>query len=247
MTLIIALACENGIVVASDGQATGSSAGGPIRMPVRKIFEINKHVLFGAAGSVGIIQRSRDIIQSFSEKLEKGWNYELMEEIRKGLFAIYKNEIERHRDFYTDTPHEDIKNAPVADVLLCNLFIKENKPQKIIWYIAPDCSDEMLDEIGYGCCGIGDVFAHTLLKNYLVKELDIEKGKLVAYRVIKEAIEIGAYGLGEPIDIWVITTDEGCKQLNKEELMALEDTFNTWKEMERAVFEKLYEKENLAK
>jgi len=37
MTLIIALACRDGIIMASDGQATGGSAGGPIRMPIHKI------------------------------------------------------------------------------------------------------------------------------------------------------------------------------------------------------------------
>lgn len=58
MTLIVALACKNGIVVASDGQATGGSAGGPIRMPIQKIYPINSHVLFGASGSVGEIGRA---------------------------------------------------------------------------------------------------------------------------------------------------------------------------------------------
>jgi len=239
MTLIIALACKDGIVMASDGQATGGSTGGPIRIPIQKIFKINEHVLFGAAGSVGIIQRSRDVIRFFSAKLEDEWSYELMGEIKKALFGIYKNEIDRHRAFYRGTPQEDIRNAPVADVLLCNFSTKGDENQKVIWHIAHDCSSEMLDEIGYGCSGSGDVFAHTLLKNYSVKELTVEKGKLVAYRVIKEAIEIGAYGLGEPIDIWIITK-EGCKRLSQEELMGLEDAYNVWKEMERTVFEKLY-------
>jgi len=238
MTLIIALACKDGIVMASDGQATGGSAGGPVRMPIKKIFKINENVLFGAAGNVGIIQKSRDVTYSFSTKLEEEWNYYLMEEVKKALFGVYKNEINRHRAFYEGTPQEDIRNAPIADVLLCN-FTKGEKDQKIIWHIASDCSDIMEDEIGYGCTGNGDVFAHTLLKNYPIKELEVEKGKLVAYRVIKEAIEIGAFGLGEPIDVWIIT-EEGCKQLCEEEIMALEDAFNTWKEAERELFEKIF-------
>jgi len=239
MTLIIALACKNGIVMASDGQATGGSAGGPIKMPIQKIYSINNHVLFGASGSVGVIQKSRLIISSLSQELDKEWDFDLMERVRDSLFRVYKNEIDRHRKFYQGTPQEDIQNAPIADVLLCNFIKKGHNEQKIIWHIAPDCSDEMLDEIGYGCSGSGDVFAHTLLKNYSVKDLDVEKGKIVAYRVIKEAIEIGAYGLGEPIDIWTIT-EKGCKRLTKEELMALDDAYNSWKEIEREIFEKVY-------
>jgi len=246
MTLIIALACKNGIVMASDGQATGGSAGGPIRMPIQKIYRINNHVLFGASGSVGVIQKSRLIISSLSQELDKEWDFDLMEKVRQSLFRIYKNEIDRHRAFYQGTPQEDIRNAPIADVLLCNFIKKGDSGQKIIWHIAPDCSDEMLDEIGYGCSGNGDIFAHTLLKNYPIKDLDVEKGKLVAYRVIKEAIEIGAYGLGEPIDIWIITEKE-YKQLTTEELMALEDAYISWKEIERETFEKIYGDEHGSK
>jgi len=239
MTLVIALACKNSIVMASDGQATGGSVGGPVRMPIQKIYPINEHVLFGAAGSVGVIQKSRLIISSLSQELGKEWDLELMERVKRNLFGLYKNEIDRHREFYSGTPHEDIRNAPVADVLLCNYLKKGDMEQKIIWHIDYDCSDEMLDEIGYGCVGSGDIFAHTLLKNYPMKELDVERGKLVAYRVIKEAIEIWAYGLGEPIDIWVIT-EQGIKRVSEEELMGLEDTYNLWKETERATFEKIY-------
>lgn len=86
----------------------------------------------------------------------------------------------------------------------------ENKEVKKIWRIGADGSDEFLEEVGYGCIGSGDVFAYTLLKNYKVKELDAEKGKLIVYRVIKEAIKVGAYGLGEPIDIWT-----GCELVKK--------------------------------
>lgn len=236
MTLIIALACKDGIIMASDGQATGGSAGGPIRMAIQKIYSINNHLLFGAAGNVGVIQKSKSIISSLSQELDKELSSDIREKVRTSLFQVYKNEVDRHRAFYKGTPYEDIMNAPAANVLLCDYLKKGDIEQKIIWHVAPDCSDEVLNDIGYGCVGSGDVFAYTLLKNYPIKKLSVEKGKLVAYRVIKEAIEIGAYGLGEPIDIWVIT-DKGIKQISKKELMAIEDTYNLWKDTERKVFE----------
>jgi len=37
MTLVVALACQDGCVFASDGQVTVYSSGGPIKQPVRKI------------------------------------------------------------------------------------------------------------------------------------------------------------------------------------------------------------------
>jgi len=234
MTLIIALNCKDGIVMASDGQATGGSAGGPIRHRVRKIFKIGDNVIFGASGSIGTIQKSLEMIQVFSKDLTNGLTFDLKEKIRQQLFPLMKNELERHKAF-----HGESDGAPVADILLCVLN-KDNSCN--IWHIAPDCSDELLDDIGYACTGSGDVFAYTLLKNFDVKDLDIEKAKLVAYRIIREAIEIGAFGLGEPIDIWVINSNGKITQLSKEEIMGLSDTFATWKEIEKEVFRNLVKK-----
>jgi len=103
--------------------------------------------------------------------------------------------------------------------------------------IAPDCADEFLDEMGYACSGIGDTFAYTLLRNYYSSEMDIRKGKLVAYRVIRDAVDIGAYGLGEPVDIWIIKVngDIQISQLSENETMALNDVCLAWKEAEKAV------------
>jgi hypothetical protein len=64
----------------------------------------------------------------------------------------------------------------------------------------------------------------------------------VAYRVIKDAIDIGAYGLGEPVDIWTMKMDNGdfkIEQLSNNEIMALNDAYVTWKEAEKSVFKNL--------
>jgi hypothetical protein len=211
---------------------------------------LDEGVLLGASGTIGTIQRCRDEINKFAKELSgKGLNYTIEEKkpdgkieyikvrdkIREIIFLINKNELERHKAFYGTK-----KQAPLADILMVIYNFEEKNIR--IWHVAPDGSEEFLDELGYGCTGIGDIFAYPFLKNLFSEELDIEKGKLVAYRVIKEAIEIGAFGLGEPIDIWVMNKNDGkIKQLTIEEIMALTDSYLTWRDMEREVFKKIYE------
>jgi 20S proteasome alpha/beta subunit len=234
VTLIIALKCKDGVVIASDGQATALSSGGPVRQKIQKIFKLGSNVVFGASGSVGTVQRCRDLIKNFAESLSKGLDIKTREELRQNLFQIMKNEVERHKAFHGNT-----KGAPLADILICT---HEGDKGYRIWHIAPDCADELLDELGYACTGIGDTFAYTLLRNYYSSDVDIEKGKLVAYRVIKDAIDIGAYGLGEPVDIWTMKMDNGdfkIEQLSNNEIMALNDAYVTWKEAEKSVFKNL--------
>lgn len=236
MTLIIALNCKDGIVVASDGQATSGSSGGPIKRKIQKIFKLGDNVVFGASGSVGTIQKSRDIIQQFSQQLNNGLDINTREQIRQQLFQIMRSELERHKTF-----HGKPEGAPLSDTLIC---VRHNDGSCKIWHIAPDCADEFLEELGYGCSGIGDTFAHTLLKNYYNNNLDIQGGKLVAFRIIKEAIEIGAYGLGEPIDIWALNKKDGIiEQITKEEIMALNDACLSWKETESAILGRILNKE----
>lgn len=232
MTLVIALNCKDGIIMASDGQATGGSSGGPIRHRIRKIFKLADNVLFGASGNVGIIQRSKEVVEQFAQQLSTdGLSARIKDQIRQQLFKIMKGELERHKSF-----HGKSEGAPLADTLIC---VWQDGSCKI-WHIAPDCADEFLEELGYGCSGIGDTFAHTLLKTYYFGGLDVEGGQLVAYRVIKEAIEVGAFGLGGPVDVWVMSKSNGeIKQLTEEEIMALDDSHLTWKNMEREVFKKI--------
>lgn len=236
MTLVIALSCKDGIVMASDGQATIGSSGGPVRVEAEKIFKINNHTLFGASGSVGTIQKSLQIIKDIKD-LKNDWTFPIMANVRKQLFPTYCSEVERHVAFHRPlNQNGKLPLPPIADVILAKV---EEADINIIWHIAPDCNDELLQDLGYGCTGSGDIFAHTLLKGYNIKEINVEEGKLLAYNTIKIAIETGAFGLGEPVYIWTITKKEGVKKPSREEIMALKDAWASWKEAEKELFLKI--------
>jgi len=254
MTLILALKCKDGVILASDGQATGISSGGPIRQRCKKIHKIAENVLLAASGSVGVIQRCRDAIRELARLIPKGGldtpipikdkrsegkmiDIFLRDKIRDVILRINKVEIERYKTF-----HGERKGPlPLADIILVFYDPKERRFR--IWHVGPDGGEEFLDELGYGCSGIGDTFAHAYLKNFYDEGINVEMGKLIAYRVIKEAIEVGAYGLGEPIDIWVLKEENGkitTYELSEDELMGLEDSYHTWKEGERKIFKNLW-------
>jgi len=238
MTLVIALNCKNGIIMASDGQTTIGSSGGPVRVEAEKIFSVNKTTLFGASGTVGNIQKSIDIIRNIKD-LEGDWNSAVMHNVKQQLFPIYHADLQRHVTFYKTINPDQMPPPPIADVILTK--VQENG-DRIIWHIVPDCSDELLQDLGYACTGNGDIFAHTLLKGYQIKDIDVEKGKLLAYNTIKLGIEVGAYGLGEPIYVWTIQKTENkieVKKLPDVEMMALKDAWLSWREAQRELFDKI--------
>src|SRR5215212_5873575 len=64
MTLVLALRCRDGVVLASDGQATSEAAGQPTRQPVGKLFDVGGRIAWGAAGSVGLQQALADALSA---------------------------------------------------------------------------------------------------------------------------------------------------------------------------------------
>lgn len=233
MTLIIALSCKDGVIMASDGQATTPSTGGPIRRTFSKIMRLGDNKLWSASGSVGMIQKILNAFDSTPKELLKASinHPQLRQAVFQITHQIRVNELKRHRSLYGQGRDRE---ADVADLL-----IVEYQQNPKIWHINPDCRDEFLEDFGYGCSGNGDIFAHTLLFGFQIRELSIEQGVLLAYKVIQEAINVGAFGLGEPIDIWTIGK-EGPKQKTPEEIMGLKDTYNLWKEAEVETFKKLF-------
>jgi 20S proteasome alpha/beta subunit len=66
----------------------------------------------------------------------------------------------------------------------------------------------------------GDLFAYALLRKYQKQHLKLEQTTLLAYKVLEETIEVGAYGIGGTIDLWQISA-AGMKNLNAAELKTL--------------------------
>lgn len=54
---------------------------------------------------------------------------------------------------------------------------------------------------------------------------------------MEEAIEVGAYGLGPPIDIWEVGPS-GVAQANEQEITALKDTAHLLREREVEMLER---------
>lgn len=236
MTLVIALACNDGIVMASDSQVTVGSSGGPVRLTAVKIKPIGSTVLWGASGELGFVQKIEELIEQLPlERKEAGLD-SLRPELIRISGTIRKETLDRHRAVHAG----DTRAAPSADCL----YAEHRRGTCRILRITADGDDVWLEEFGYGASGIGDTFAYTILMNHDIKSLSVHFGKLLAYRVIRDAIEIGAYGLGEPISVWTISNvaEEGEKQLiqahrlSEEEMDGIRDACLAWKEAEREVF-----------
>jgi hypothetical protein len=79
--------------------------------------------------------------------------------------------------------------------------------------------------------GNGANFAYALLKKYHGAALDLDKASVLAFKVIEEAIDVGAYGLGPPIYVWHVRCD-GIRELDEAAIAALDDAAKTLRDAE---------------
>jgi hypothetical protein len=86
----------------------------------------------------------------------------------------------------------------------------------------------------FAATGNGELFAHALLQKYAGRVLTRDCAKLLAYKVIEEAIQVGAYGLGHPIDIWEVCAS-GKARAGESEVSALHDSARLLREREVAM------------
>ena len=224
MTIVCAIKCNNGIVVGSDGQASVNTAGGSIRHQIQKIYQIGDNTIFLASGTIGLIQKSLEIVRKHSKELDNGFNPVALEAIKKEVFPIVKNA----KDSYIQYTNK-IEGIPIVDILLCGF----NKDRELkMWHMGADTHDEFIDVVGCYCSGNGETFGYSLLKSLTQSSSNINSGKLIIYRTLRDTINSLAVGVGEPIDIWYMEDTGIIHKLSNKEIEGLLASYKKWKEIE---------------
>jgi 20S proteasome alpha/beta subunit len=219
MTLILVLPTRDGIVMASDGQVTA----GMVRTTGQKIWRLNKRCLWAASGELALIQRVGERLRTLPPDAS-------LQQLRDDICQIVKECVTEllRLDFRTGFLPQD------PDVLLRlhpgDFVFAEFISSPAVLHVLLNGTPEWITERPFAS-GTGDMFAYALLQKYQGCDLDMGKASLLAYKVVEEAIAVGSWGLGPPIDIWHITSG-GIKRLSEEDRAALQDASRTLRQAE---------------
>jgi 20S proteasome alpha/beta subunit len=222
MSLVLALRYCDGVVLASDGQATSDAAGQPTRAPVRKLFDVSGRVAWGAAGSVGLqqsLQAELDLLNGSA-----GDPGQLRRRLASVVIPLQQAAM---RDF---VPHPG-SEAPELACLFC--WCDATGPR--ILSIPRTGSDHQF-HARHTAIGSGDIFAELTIRSIVHRgsaQLTLEQAKMVAFKTVSDAIDVAAVYLGPPIQMYVVTAD-GATHVPQEEIDgALSDAVELWKARQR--------------
>ncbi|MDO8750152.1 MAG: hypothetical protein Q7K03_03280 [Dehalococcoidia bacterium] len=233
MTLIIALACKQGLVFAADSQATESAPGLSTRFPVEKIRPLGSSILWASSGDVGLFQQ---VDEAFARQTSPPWQQGIAE-LRTKLRYITVGVVKRSLD--NSLPIPTTQQWHQGAILFCGYT---GSTQKTHWLLEllTDGRNTRYEERGFHAIGSGTVFAQVaqaMLAHYDIKNRTLDEGIKIAYRVMDSAIEVAAAYIGPPIRIWTISEGD-VHNLTDDELQAVRDSVGLWKQLERETLQR---------
>jgi hypothetical protein len=229
MTLILALDCADGIILASDGQATIGTAGQPLKGPIDKIFSPWQNVAWGSSGHVGVAQHVAHVMeQAFSSPdaflNDTAWD------IRQKLVQCVLNGLTTY-----------LPGVPPGNLQTGFLFIARGTDRRCILEIGAGLLHEDHIERGYSAIGSGEMFPYVALAglaHFKVRAHTLHGAKLVAHRVMDDAINVAAQWIGPPIQMIELADAQAAgdpvatRKLADDELKILRDKVEEWKQVE---------------
>jgi 20S proteasome alpha/beta subunit len=226
MTLVLALCAQDGVVLASDGQATTAS-GMPTRTVVEKLDILHGRIAYGCAGPAGMRQWVVDALEKEFTTADLDASFD---DLRKRLHQVVNGVQKKAENAFIR--HRQFDEAPVFEMLFAGF--SANEP----WIY--EVSREGLDErhwvgeaIGQGCEFA--TYARVSAEHYRLNTHGLARVRLLAYRAVDDAIRTDAGGLALPIHMAQVT-DGKAERLPPDQIERLNDAVSIWQNHEREVF-----------
>lgn len=227
MTLILGLICADGVLLASDSQATYLTGGQQVKGDITKLVPQWLNVAWAASGDVGVAQHVQRVFAEH-EKLGQQVYFENRnpDTVMKEICEVLRPSL---REYFTG-----LLNYPNSNPWTAFLFSGWVKDGPVLFEVGADLIATDHREPGYAAIGSGDIFPYfalASLRHHRVRQCTMPRATLIAHRVVDDAIGVAAYGLGPPVQM--ITIAEGEAAQVRDDIEAIEDGVRQWKEIER--------------
>ena len=227
MTLIVALKCTDGVVIAADSASTDLA--NRTKQPGTKIHQLGDlPILIGGTGDVGVMQKAMFAYSAARDSISRKTN---VNSLRKELKIYHKQEQTEALQSFINISNTE---APLLGLLFAGIV---GTTPFVLEINANNTGTEYSDDLGgFYAVGSGASLAQSLYRPFLFEtdSRTIEIGKVQAYKVLDDAIELSHAFLAHPVHIYSIATrDKTVLTVNEDELSNLRITCGAWREMQR--------------
>lgn len=231
MTVVLALRCADGLVMASDSQITDPARG--VSYPAQKLHALGERAAWGGSGSRAVLYDLEQIFDAEADAIVEAPDigHALQQRVLPVLERHYKN-------FIAEVPGGKPGATPSTYVLAAGYadgkpFIIDIDPHGLIGHH---------EETGFQAVGSGSPMAqqaHALLTHLHVSGRSVEHGVVAALRVL-DALDTSSPSVGGPMDLCRIRPD-AAHHLTEDEIEQVRDDVKRWIELEQRVLDELFD------
>ncbi len=231
MTVVLALRCANGVVLASDSQITDPGRG--LTYPAQKLHPLGTHGAWGGSGSRSVLHDVEQVFSAEPEAILQSEN--IGHALQARVVPILKHHYE---NFIAEVPGQETGGTPATYVLAAGYvgdepFIVDVDPNGLIGHHV---------DTGFQAIGSGAAMAqqaHALLAHFGMSKRDVDYGVVAALRVL-DALDASSPSVGGPMDICRITPD-GATHLEPDEVDEVRRRVGRWVELEHRALDGLFD------
>lgn len=230
MTVVLALKCANGIVMASDSQITDPGRG--LTYPAQKLHALGHRAAWGGSGSRAVLYDVEQILDAEADAVVEAQN--VGHALQARVLPILKH---HYSAYIPDVPGQAAAGTPATYLLAAGYtgdtpFIVDVDPNGLVGHH---------ESTGFQAVGSGAAMAqqaHALLTHFRMTERDVQYGVVAALRVL-DALDASSPSVGGPMDVCRITSD-GAHHLAPDEVDDVRREVSRWVALENQTLDQLF-------
>jgi proteasome beta subunit len=230
VTVVLAVACEDGLVIGSDSQITESDRG--MSYPARKLHPLGDGAAWGGSGARSVLH---DLEVQFATEAEEIVG---ARDVARALQERVVPALRHHYDlFIPAVPGEEVEGTPSAYVLAAGY----SHGEPFIVKVDPTGLVGRYEEVGFHAIGSGAPMAQqagALLGHFQMSERDVDYGVIAMVRVI-DALAVSQPMVGGPLNVCRITPD-GARHLDDDEIEEARGHVHRWERAEQDALDSLF-------
>ncbi|MBW3620819.1 MAG: proteasome protein [Actinobacteria bacterium] len=231
MTVVFAVRCADGLVLASDTQITQSDRG--VSFPAAKLHALGDRAAWGGSGARAVLE---DVEKAFDAGAAEILAAEdVSREIRTRVRPIFEHHYE---NFIPDVPAHDNPDATPAAYVLVAGYVRD---EPFIVEVTPNVIVGRYDDIGFHAIGGGSPLAQqagAMLAHFRMLERSVDHGVVVAVRVL-DTLSSTAPNVGEPFQVYRLHRD-GSTLLTDGDIDQAREHVARWIELEKEALDRLF-------
>ena len=231
MTVVLAVRCADGLVLAADSQITDSDRG--LSYPARKLHALGDHAAWGGSGARAVLTELEGMFDANPDAVVEAADvgHALQDAVLPVLRRHYAN-------FIPEVPGQAKGGSTPATYVLAAGYTGD---QPFIVDVDPHGLIGRYEVVGFHAVGSGSAMAQqagALLAQYRMVERGVDHGVLAAMRVL-DALDVSSPSIGGPMNICRMTP-RGAHHLDEKEIEQARERVRRWLELEQRALDELF-------